>query len=119
MVSFNKLSVLSLYIFLTPDKRFRAAVYCLIGVVIAFSLAYILVQLLECQPIQAQWDLALAFGGSSCLTSSVPPLLVLSIVNILVDAAVVLLPLPVILPLQIPRQDKISCLLLFAAGGGL
>ena len=121
MISFNKLSVLSLYVTLTPNKKFRAAVYTLMGIVVSFSLAYILVQILDCQPVQAQWDLSLAMAshGHSCMDSDVSPMMVLSIVNILVDIAIVVLPIPVILPLPMPKKDKISCLLLFAAGGGL
>lgn len=120
MVSFNKLSVLSLYLFLSPNKHFRAAVYFLMAVVIGFTLAYILVQILDCHPMEAQWDIFLAImHPGSCLDSAVQPILILSIINILVDVAVVVLPIPMVLPLPLPRKQKISCLLLFAAGGGL
>lgn len=89
------------------------------GIVVGFTLAYIFVQLLDCHPVEAQWDINLAMNPQSCLDSDVSPMLVLSIVNILVDVAVVALPIPVILPLKLPKKEKISCLLLFAAGGGL
>lgn len=121
MVSFSKLSVLSLYITITPNTKFRAAVYSLMGIVVAFTLAYALVQILDCKPVQAQWDLKLVMAshGHSCIDSDVSPMLILSIANILVDVAVVVQPIPVIIPLKIPKSDKISCLLLFSAGGGL
>lgn len=120
MVSFNKLSVLSLYLTITTNQKFRAAVYSLMGIVVGFTLAYIFVQLFDCHPVEAQWDInLLAMNPQSCLDSDVSPMLVLSIVNILVDVAVVALPIPVILPLQLQKKEKISCLLLFAAGGGL
>lgn len=121
MVSFSKLSVLSLYLSITPNKKFRAAVYFLMSIVIAFTVTYVLVQILDCKPVQAQWDLRLVMAshGHSCIDSNVSPMMVLSVVNIIVDVAVVVLPIPVILPLRIPKKDKISCLLLFAAGGGL
>lgn len=118
MVSFNKLSVLSLYISIMPNKKFRAVVYSVMGVVISFTVTYILLQILDCRPVEGQWDLRL-FETTHCIDSTVSPMLILSIVNILVDLAVVVLPLPVILPLPLPRNDKVSCLLLFAAGGGL
>lgn len=118
MVSFNKLSVLSLYITITPNKKFRTAVYSLMGVVVSFTLAYILIQILDCKPVEGQWDLRL-FRTTQCIDSSVSPMLILSIVNILVDLAVVVLPIPMILPLPLSKKDKASCLLLFAAGGGL
>ncbi|KAK7703275.1 hypothetical protein SLS64_009252 [Diaporthe eres] len=118
MVSFNKLSVLSLYVTITPNKKFRAVVYSLMGFVIGFTLAYVLVQILDCNPVQGQWDLRL-FQTTQCIDSTVSPMQILSVVNILVDLAVVVLPIPVILPLPLSKKDKASCLLLFAAGGGL
>ncbi|KAG8156866.1 hypothetical protein KVR01_013279 [Diaporthe batatas] len=117
-ISLNKLSVLSLYVSITPNKKFRAAVYFLMAVVVAFSLAYVLILILDCQPVQSQWDLNTP-GNCKELGPATSPILILSLVNIFVDVAVVVLPIPVILPLRIPRGDKISCLLLFAAGGGL
>jgi hypothetical protein len=121
MVSFSKLSILCLYTTITPNKKFRAAVYTLMSIVVGFTLAYVLVQILDCKPVQAQWDMKLqmASNGKSCIDSDVSPMLFLSVVNIIVDVAVVVLPIPVIWPLPILRSDKISCLLLFAAGGGL
>lgn len=44
-------------------------------------------------------------------------MLVLSIANILVDAALFILPLPVIVPLQMRIEKKVSLVLLFATGG--
>lgn len=119
MVSFNKLSVLSLYLTLTPNQKFRAAVYSLMGIVVSFTVAYILTQLLDCNPVEAQWDLMKMFRATQCIDSEVSPMMVLSIVNILVDVAVVVLPIPMILPLELSKKEKTSCLLLFAAGGGL
>lgn len=118
MISLTKLSVLSLYITITKNQLFRAAVFFLMGLTISFSVTYVLAQLLDCTPVQAQWDLK-ALKTAHCIDAEVSPMLILSIINILVDVAVVVLPIPVILPLQIPKKDKASCLLLFAAGGGL
>lgn len=54
--------------------------------------------------------------GAKCY-SQVTVMLVLSIANILVDAALFILPLPVILPLQMKIEKKVSLVLLFATGG--
>lgn len=118
MISLNKLSVLSLYFTITKNQLFRAAVFFLMGVTISFSVTYVLAQLLDCTPVEAQWDFQVAMTAH-CIHADVSPMLILSIVNILVDVAVVVLPIPVILPLKLPKKDKVSCLLLFAAGGGL
>lgn len=110
--------MLSLYISITPNKKFRAAVYFLMVVVVAFTLTYVLTLTLDCKPVQSQWDLRTP-GHCKESTPTTSPIFVLSLINIFVDVAVVILPIPVIVPLRIPSSDKISCLLLFAAGGGL
>lgn len=92
--------------------------YSLMGFVVSFTVAYILVQILDCSPVEGQWDLRL-YQTTHCIDSAVEPMMILGIVNIVADVAIVILPIPVILPLPLPRKDKISCLSLFAAGGGL
>lgn len=68
----------------------------------------------RCRPVAAAWDMTIV--GAECY-SEVTVMLVLSIANILVDSALFILPLPVILPLQMKTEKKISLILLFATGG--
>lgn len=67
MVSFNKLSVLSLYLFLTPSTNFRTWVYGLMTFVAVFTVVFIYLQTLQCDPAQAQWN----YSIGHCKTSSV------------------------------------------------
>lgn len=68
----------------------------------------------RCRPLVAAWDLTIV--GAECY-SQVTVMLILSIANILVDAALFILPLPVLLPLQMKIERKVSLILLFATGG--
>lgn len=103
-----------MYLQLSPVKTFRTAVWVLIVFVFGYSLAYILIMVFRCRPLAAAWDLTIV--GAECY-SQVTVMLVLSIANILVDAALFILPLPVLLPLQMKIERKVSLILLFATGG--
>ncbi|KAL2288749.1 hypothetical protein FJTKL_03417 [Diaporthe vaccinii] len=113
-ITFAKLSLLVLYLQLSPVKSFRISVWVLIVFVCGYSLAYILVMVFRCRPVAAAWDMTIT--GAECY-SQVTVMLVLSIANILVDAALFILPLPVIAPLQMRIEKKVSLILLFATGG--
>lgn len=113
-ITFAKLSLLVLYLQLSPVKSFRISVWVLIVFVCGYSLAYILTIIFRCRPLAAAWNMNIT--GAECY-SQVTVMLVLSIANILVDAALFILPLPVILPLQMRIEQKVSLILLFATGG--
>ncbi|KAK1534790.1 uncharacterized protein CCOS01_03542 [Colletotrichum costaricense] len=51
-----KLSFLFLYLRLSPDRSFRIIVTSLIGIVIAYSVAYQLLSIFGCRPIYASCD---------------------------------------------------------------
>lgn len=112
-VSFTKLSMLAMYLRLSPDRVFRRAVYVLLAITSLYTIAYILMIIFLCRPVSAQWDLAIT---GKCVDKS-SLLMTLSIVNIVIDMAILLLPVGVIVPIQMPRMQKASLLVLFATGG--
>ncbi|PHH66162.1 hypothetical protein CDD81_225 [Ophiocordyceps australis] len=112
-ITFSKLSILAFYLRISPDHKFRIAVFTLIGVVVAYTVTYIFVMVFRCSPVAAGWDLLLK---GRCIDNLIP-MMVLSIANILIDLVILCLPLKVVLPLQIPTRQKLSLVLLFATGG--
>lgn len=112
-VSSAKLSILVFYLRLSPQKPFRIAVYALIGIVVAYTLSYIITILLLCKPIELNWDITVK---GTCI-SRLAPMMVLSVANIFIDVAILVIPIRVVIPLQMPRRQKLSLLLLFATGG--
>lgn len=118
-ISFSKLSILAFYLRVSPDQAFRRAVYALVAVVCAYTVAYMLVIVFRCAPVAAGWDLDVLYDparGASCIEYLVP-MMVLSVANIAIDVVILCLPVPVMMPLQIPLRQKLSLTFLFATGG--
>lgn len=112
-VSFTKLSVLVMYLRLSPDRVFRRAVHTLLAITSLYAIAYILMSIFLCIPVSAQWDLDIT---GKCV-DRFSLMMTLSIANIVIDMAILLLPVEVLIPLQMPRMQKASLLVLFATGG--
>jgi hypothetical protein len=111
----SKLSILFLYLRLSPQRWFRILVWCTVAVVVTYALVYDLVSIFGCKPIAATWDLRLA-PGSTCL-DQLTKYMALSILNIIIDVFELALPIPVIAPLQMSKRQKITVCGLFATGG--
>ena len=83
------------------------------AVVSSFSLVYILLNVFPCRPVAAAWDMNIE--GSTCIDPW-NAYWALSILNILMDLATLLLPIPVVVHLNIPTRQKVSLCMLFATG---
>ncbi|RYP69772.1 hypothetical protein DL771_005881 [Monosporascus sp. 5C6A] len=112
-VGFAKVSILLFYLRLSPQRWFHIVVYTLIGAVSCYSTVYLLLNIFPCRPIAAAWDRNIE--KKTCLDAW-KAYWALSIFNILMDVATLMLPIPVIAPLNMPKKQKISVCLLFATG---
>ncbi|KAF4807117.1 Satratoxin biosynthesis SC1 cluster protein 4 [Colletotrichum siamense] len=112
-ISFSKLSILFLYLRLSPQVWFRRGVFFLIGLVVSYSIVYVLINIFGCTPIRAGWDLNIV--EKTCV-DKFSIYLSLSIANIAMDVLILLLPIPVVVPLQMARRQKFSIILLFGTG---
>ncbi|KAK1481676.1 integral membrane protein [Colletotrichum tamarilloi] len=109
-----KLSLLFLYLRLSPDRSSRIIVTSLIGIVIAYSVAYQLLSIFGCRPIYASWDTE-ALQTAHCVDKETI-CMILSIAEIIMDVVILLLPLKIVIPLQMARRQKVSVILMFATG---
>ncbi|KAF6836082.1 integral membrane protein [Colletotrichum musicola] len=114
-ISFSKLSVLFLYLRLSPQVWFRRVVYTLVGIVVCYSVVYVLINIFGCKPIEAGWDTTIPSNEASCV-DKLTTYLTLSIANIIMDVLILLLPLPVVVPLQMGKRQKFSLILPFGTG---
>ncbi|CAH0055190.1 unnamed protein product [Clonostachys solani] len=112
-VSFSKLSILTLYLRLSPEKYFRICVYAFIGIVTAYTVAYQFYIIFQCSPVNKFW---MPEVEGSCI-GKMGPMMTLSIANIVIDIIILFIPVKVVLPLKIPLRQKISLIIIFAAGG--
>ncbi|CAJ0553323.1 Ff.00g118350.m01.CDS01 [Fusarium sp. VM40] len=114
-INLAKLSVLTFYLRISPDKWVRRAVHVLIALVCAYMLVYTMLAVFRCRPVVSGWDLTIE---GECIPLSVL-IIFLLVCSVTVDVFVLLLPIRIIQPLQIPYRQKIGLCVLFATGGAI
>jgi len=113
-LAFTKVSILFFYLRLAPHRWFRSLVRMLLTIVVAYATAYVTVSIFGCKPIAASWDLRLA-DRAICL-DPYTKYMALSVLNIVIELLVLILPIPVVLHLQMPAKQKVSVCMVFATG---
>ncbi|KAH9989111.1 hypothetical protein F4779DRAFT_638146 [Xylariaceae sp. FL0662B] len=112
---FAKLSLLCFYRGLSPEKSFRIVVNTLIGLISIYAITWTCLNIFGCKPLHAAWDVA-AMATGECIDKG-KFYLSASVTNVCMDGIVLLLPLRIVIPLQMPKRQKVTLLLLFATGG--
>lgn len=110
--------MLFLYLRIFPSKPFKHACYTLIALVTASGIAFTLVTIWQCKPIPAFWDKSLlgpAHPGNHCFDSEAF-WFSYSVINIILDFFILLLPVHEILKLQLPMREKIALIGVFGLG---
>ncbi|KAF2131446.1 hypothetical protein P153DRAFT_429743 [Dothidotthia symphoricarpi CBS 119687] len=105
----TKLSLLALYRRLDPNPKIRACVYALSFLVVGYTLAITIVAAGPCNPYAQP-------GAQQCL---VKLNLFMSVINIVTDLLILLLPVRMLHQLQLPNKQKILLGLIFALGSGV
>lgn len=107
-----KLSVLHFYIELFPQRVFKNVVYVVAVLVTGMWVGFLLTTFLMCRPFAKSWNSALpgtcgnlhAFWVASCVLS------------LLLDGAVVFLPMPILWRLKTTLKNRLSLTLVFGLG---
>lgn len=107
-----KLSVLSLYEQLFPQRQFRYKIYLMMSVVAALWLGYVLTGLFFCWPIGLNWDKSLDGHCGSTLAEEIA----FPVVNLVVDGLVIALPAPIVWSLKLPARKKFGISCMFGLG---
>ena len=107
-----KLSILLFYSRIFKEKRFLRWVKILIALVMVDWLAAQLTIILECLPIQALWDPTVSGTCINLITFFVAS----GAVNVAIDFAILVLPLPMIWSLEIERHHKYALSGVFLLG---
>lgn len=106
--------MLCLYLRLFPSRAFLLACYAVLAVMVAGGLTFLLLDVLQCQPVAAGWTLqhddearclsfaVIAIGGGAF--------------NVLSEAAIFVLPMPILLRLNVQLRKKIEIILLLGLG---
>lgn len=111
-LGFTKLSIAMNLQRIFFTRRFRTATLVVMSVTVAWMLQTILIGLLICQPIQLNWDPTVR-GICGNQTAGFVSVTVIDIIN---DLMLLLLPLKPVLSLNIKTRHKIALVLIFSAG---
>jgi len=115
----TKLSILGFYLRFFPFAVFpglRTAIYITIGITAASGVSFVFTIIFQCTPISFFWsgvDDPLPTG--SCIEINIYAWTVASF-NFALDVWLLVLPMPELLKLSLPRRKKVVVCLMFAVG---
>lgn len=108
-----KISILSLYTSLFPNRRFVFLCYATMVVTAAYFISVLLETFLLCKPVQFNWDKSIAGTCEGQNTAY----LVAGITNLVIDVFVVVMPMPMLLGLRMSLRKRLSVIGMFSLGG--
>ncbi|KAI1491996.1 hypothetical protein F5X96DRAFT_692524 [Biscogniauxia mediterranea] len=111
----TKISILLFYLKLFPKRSFRICTWVLITANIIYALTYIFLLIFQCDPIEGAWRFWDGEFKAKCLSINVLSWSAAAI-NIALDLAVIILPLPELFKLSLSMRKKIQILAMFAVG---
>ncbi|KAF3920952.1 hypothetical protein ABW20_dc0106517 [Dactylellina cionopaga] len=107
-----KLSILSFYKGISPQRGYQITIWATVGLVIAYTITIIFVYMFECPKPSMSWAVTFPTG---CM--SLPALYYSSAsVNILTDLIILVLPIPILITLQVQRRKRIALIGIFFIG---
>jgi hypothetical protein len=113
-LTFIKISVLLQYLRIFTIRSFRIACWSILVLVALFSFWTFFGSIFLCTPVAFFWDKTIKDG--KCLNEYAVWFTNAGF-NILTDFASILLPMPVLKNLKLPRRQKWALMVIFALGG--
>lgn len=90
------------------------AIYATIALVACYTITIASLLLFGCQPIRASWDPEL-LGSGKCVDQAVM-YIAIAVANIVSDCILFIIPIPTIIRLKMPLQQKIGAAIMFGIG---
>lgn len=113
LLAFAKFSILALYLRLGPMRWFRIAIFVTMFIVIGANFALIFAFIFACSPIKRGWDVTITEG--SCINRAAL-YIATAVLNMATDIMILVLPIPMVVKLLMPRAQKLGLILIFAVG---
>ncbi|KAK1657062.1 integral membrane protein [Colletotrichum godetiae] len=110
---FTKLSLLTFYLHLSPQKWFRISVWTGIAVVSLYTACITILMLFHCNPVRKAFDFTIT--GGKCLDVGIL-YMATAVSNIITDVMLFILPMPMIFSLRMKMASKIGAVIIFAIG---
>ena len=112
----TKMSVLLLYrrIFTLPNRAWRISFWTITGLFIGWSIANLFKDVFQAVPIRAAWGELVPAKW----INSIQAFFIMGLINAILTIAIIILPMPLIRQMQLPRGKRIGLCLIFALGCG-
>jgi hypothetical protein len=108
-----KSSLLFFYLKLSHERSFRFCIYASIFLVVGYNVALIFPLIFTCTPFMKGYDVSITEG--SCIDRT-PLYMASAVLNVLTDILLVVLPIPMVVSLPIPRPQKAGVICIFGVG---
>jgi hypothetical protein len=109
----TKFSILFQYLRLFPRRPMRIACYTIMGIVTVYSSWAVVSGYLNCVPVAKFWDRSIP---GHCLNFEALWFFNAAM-NLITDMGLLVLPMPVLNSLQLPRKQRLALMAVFAVGG--
>lgn len=110
--SFAKLSLLVVYLRVAPGGWFKTWSWIIVGIVLCHTIVLVFLMVFSCTPVPKRWDITIPATQGSCI-NVVALYFATAIANIVTDVMVMVLPIPLVLRLHMPKWQKHGVLLVF------
>ncbi|KAK8027858.1 hypothetical protein PG991_004914 [Apiospora marii] len=114
-LALTKVSILCFYLKVFPARSFRNVAFVLIGLNLVYALTYDFMLAFQCQPIDGAWLFWDGEYKAKCISINVLGWSAAG-VNIVLDLATIILPLPQLFQLSMSLKKKAQIVLMFAVG---
>lgn len=110
---FTKLSLLTFYLHLSPQKWFRYSTWTAIVIVALYTTIITFMMFFQCSPPRKSFDFTME--GGDCINAGVL-YMATAVSNIFTDVILFILPIPMVYQLHMPVQQKVGAIVVFAIG---
>lgn len=114
-LSLTKVSILFFYLKVFPKRSFRICTWTLIGINLVYAITYDFLLIFQCNPISGAWKFWDGEFEAQCISINVLGWSAAAI-NIALDVAVIVLPLPELFGLSLSLRKRLQIIAMFAVG---
>jgi hypothetical protein len=111
----SKISILFFYLRVFPSRGFRTLTYCVMGLSVAYTVAFFFATTIQCWPISLAWTQWDGLHHGTCNDIHLQGWIAAAI-NIILDAMVMVLPLRHLAKLNMSLKKKIMVMAMFSVG---
>ena len=110
-----KISILLFYLRIFPQTWFRYACFATMAACVGYGIAFLLVSVFQCQPIDLAWNHWDGEHPGKCNDINAQGWTSAAL-NVVLDIVVLVLPMPVIAKLELNKRKKALVVLMFSTG---